>query len=573
MKRKSIRKQVTKRILQVGVCTFFVSLLISAVAWIPSLRNRTVTMAENGNEEIMQRMESTVSFLENYTENLALSVAQNSDIQNFLADPTTANKNIAILSLNNLTSYEGVVRAVFLEANGVPLLDSLSKVCTEDYELLNSEWYQKIRGSEFSRRLSPVYEVTINHVLYYTVAYARNFYQNNQWCTFVVFATLNDTLYDVSVIGDNNFDYYLLRDSVGNVFYSGGDEKWAERTAAVCSNAGLSDRVETKGGIALIRNGVMSKWSITSFASDMTILGSLMPYSLGLLLALTTFLILILAVLSKSLGAMMQPIIALSQTMDGAAKGNLEQKVEIESEDEIGLLQQSYNKMLDDLRSSIDLIAEKEKKEQQAKYSLLVSQIDPHFICNTINSINYLARKGRCDDVITVNTALMTILRDRLRVNDIEITDTVANEMRVIEQYIVIQRYMYGGELHLTWQVDDALLSAQIPKNMIQPLVENSLFHGLINEQTGEISGEIVIEITKTPQGLLLCERDNGMGMDAQRLEQVRRAAKTPEERGNKIGLSNIRGRLYYLYGNADGMTIESAPNEGTKITILFPER
>ena len=106
MKRKSIRKQVTKRILQVGVCTFFVSLLISAVAWIPSLRNRTVTMAENGNEEIMQRMESTVSFLENYTENLALSVAQNSDIQNFLADPTTANKNIAILSLNNLTSYE-----------------------------------------------------------------------------------------------------------------------------------------------------------------------------------------------------------------------------------------------------------------------------------------------------------------------------------------------------------------------------------------------------------------------------------------------------------------------------------
>lgn len=571
MKRRSIRHQMTKRIMQVGICTFFISLVISALVWVPSLQDSAVQMAENGNEEIMQRMESTISFLENYTENMALSVAQNTDIQEFFANPMTITKNIAMLSLNNLTSYEGVVRAVFVESNGVPLLDSLSRICDEDYELLNSEWYKSIRNAEFSRRLSPVYVVNINHVDYYTVAYARNFYQNNQWFTFVIFAELNDTLYDANVIGDNNFDYYLLRDTANNVFYSGGDEKWGERTAAVTSNAGLSERVEIDGGIALVRNGITSKWSITSFISNMTIWGSLVPYSVGLLLALTIFLLLIIIVLSRSLGTMLRPIIALSHTMDAAAKGNLEQKVQIDSNDEIGVLQQSYNKMLDDLRSSIDLIAEKEKKEQQTKFSLLISQIDPHFICNTINSINYLARKERCEDIITVNTALITILRDRLRVNDIEITDTVANEMHVIEQYIIIQRFMYCGELHLTWQVDEELKEAQIPKNMIQPLVENSMFHGLISEETGEISGNIVIRIAKAETGILLSVQDDGMGMDAERLEQVRKSAKKPEERGNKIGLSNIRARLYYLYGNENGLTIESTPGQGTKISILFP--
>ena len=108
---------------------------------------------------------------------------------------------------------------------------------------------------------------------------------------------------------------------------------------------------------------------------------------------------------------------------------------------------------------------------------------------------------------------------------------------------------------------------------MIQPLVENALFHGLINEENGEINGKISISIDKTDLGIRLRVADNGAGMDETRLEQVRTAVKLPEERGNKIGLSNIRARLYYLYGSADGMTIQSTLGQGTTITILFPAK
>lgn len=569
-RRKGIQSKLRRRIVLVGLISFFVSLLISLLVWMPSMRARALKTAENGNEEIISRMDSTVDFVDSFTENLALSVQQNADIMRYFSDPTESNRNIAMLSLSNLTSYEGIVRAVFLEMNGLPLLDSLIRACPEDYTLLQSQWYRDIRDSEFGRRLSGVYNVSINNNDYSTFAYARNFYLNNRWCTFVIFTSLNDTLFDVRIVGKNNYDYFLLRDSTGSVFYSAGDEAWAERTQALRPEAGLTAVAETEGGTALTRRSVSTGGEITSFVSSKSIFRSLMPYWLGMLISLTCMLLMMLAVLSGMLGQMLRPIVSLAQTMDGAAKGNLEQKVEIHSDDEIGLLQQSYNKMLDDLRRSIDLIAEKERTEQQIRFGLLVSQIDPHFICNTINSINYLARKNRCEDVVTVNTALMAILRDRLRVNDIEITDTVAKETEVVEQYLKIQRFMYGGDLRVVWDIEPELSEEQIPKNMIQPLVENALFHGLIDQESGMLDGELRIALQRADGGLLLTVRDNGVGIEPEKLEELLRRTRRPDERGSKIGLSNIRSRLYYLYGSADCLTIESAPGQGTTISIRF---
>ena len=514
-----------------------------------------------------------MAFVEDYTENLALSVAQNEGIQLYFQEPTEMNRSIAMLSLNNLTSYEGVVRAVFLEANGVPLLDSLNNIQQEDYQLLGSEWYTDVEHTRFNRTLSPVYEVNIRNTIYYSMAYARNFYQNNRWCTIVVFIILNDTLYDTTVIGNNNFDCFYLYDADGNAFYTSGTEaQLDDAAAAAAALEGETGRNITQAGVVCSADSISSHWRVVSFVSTETILQAIFPYMLSLLAIMGSFMVMTLVVSSRSLGRMLQPIIALSKTMDGAAKGNLHQRVKVDRDDEIGLLETSYNKMIDDLQRSFHLIEEQEKQKQQAKFGLLVSQIDPHFIYNTINSINYLARRGRCEDIVTVNTALIAILRDRLRVNDIEITDTVANEKKIVDQYLVIEKFMYGGDLQLRWEIEEDLLQEQIPKNMIQPLVENSLFHGLINKETGEIFGKIVIRLVRTDAGIRLSVSDNGFGMDTERLQQVLQETYQPEDRGKKIGISNIRGRLVYLYGNADALEIRSAPNRGTSISITFPK-
>ena len=375
---------------------------------------------------------------------------------------------------------------------------------------------------------------------------------NNEWYTFVTFASLNDALYDIREIGKNSTDYFILCDATGDTFYAYGDEKLQEEAEELKGEEKATSRVSLNNGIGFVNHSIENRWGIVSIVSHTTIMSSLAPYILELLFILTAFLILILVSTSQTVKRAVQPIIGLSQTMESAVQGNLDCKVTVDRDDEIGQLENSFNKMLEDLREDRKLILEKEKKEQHARFGLLVSQIDPHFICNTINSINYLARKKRCEDIIVVNSSLITIIRDRLRVNDIQITDTIAHEKSILETYIRIQKYMYDGDLEMIWNVEDEVMEEQIPKNMLQPLVENAIFHGLIDEEIGEITGEIVITAERIKDGIRVEVRDNGRGISPQRLREIVGRAYIEEERGRQIGLSNVQSRLYYLYGEGE---------------------
>ncbi|MDD3212851.1 MAG: histidine kinase [Eubacteriales bacterium] len=570
MKGRSIRKKLLFQLIWIGIITFIVSLLLSFVIFVPHLRREAVAAAEKSNEEIIRQLEDVTSYVEDFTESLAVSVEQNSAVQQYWIDPNPSNEGLASLALNGLTSYEGVIRAILLESDGAGPLDSISKTTETDLALLNSSWYKRIHEAQFGRSFSSVYQVVINHQTYYTVAYVRNFFQHNRWCTFTVLVTLNDDLFDAASIGDRNLDYFMLLDADDQPFYSSGDSAWADSLAGI-QPTGKSGTVELQGkGIAFTRKSVRNNWSIVSFVSNSSIINTLVPYMIELLIILLIFLLLTMFAASTTINSIARPVISLSKQMDRAAKGDLSCRVAFNRDDEIGMLGTSYNKMLDDMKQYIRANAQKEKQKQQILFSLLVSQIDPHFIFNTITSINYLARKNRCDDVIAVNTALMAILRDRLRVSDIQNTDTVAKEMAVVDQYIIIQKYMYEGDLVFRWDVDDSLLEEQIPKNMIEPLVENCLLHGLINEDTGEINGEIVVRVYRDGEDIAVAVSDNGHGMDEEQLQRLSALTPVGEERGRRIGLANVRGRLYYLYGKSDCLQIESAPGKGTVVTLRF---
>lgn len=571
MKDRSIRKKITARILLIGAVMFLLTTALSYVVFVPPMRRDAVETARQVNTEIVQQMDSILGFVEDYTENLDLSVVQNQSIMQYFRNPSTRNQNVASLHLNNLISYEGLVRSVIIDTDIGPNLDSLNKLTAADYAILETDWYRTLSETTFGRGISPVYQVERNGNTYATAAYVKNFYHGNHCYTYTVFFELNDMLHDVDVLARGSLDYYALTDAQGSAFHTGGDGAWSGLLEDRIGDSAAS-RTED-GGVSFLEPSIKSRWYLVSFVSDHTVFLAFARYAVSLVAVLLVFLVTTLLVLSRALGNIVKPLGALAHTMETAAQGDLTCQVDVASDDEIGRLSRAFNKMIGDLSHSIQVIAEKEQREQQAKFSLLVSQIDPHFIYNTINSINYLARKGRCDDVITVNSALITILRDRLRVNDIQITDTVANEMRVLDQYLVIQKYMYEGALNVVWQVDESLLEEQIPKNMIQPLVENALFHGLIDEENGDISGEIIIRMERRGGAIAVQVQDDGQGMDAETLQRVRSETYSPEDRGKKIGLSNIRGRLYYLYGSRDCLQIDSAPYSGTCVTLTFPQK
>lgn len=565
---KSIREEISSRIVVVGVIMFFVSIGFSFILFVPKMKKEAIGNADKTNQEISRQIDSLFTFVQDYTENLALSVAQNQEILRYFSAPGGQNKNIAALHLNNLISYEGAVRCVMISDGEAPVLDSLNKIAEKDRELVKSQWYEKLKDTGFGRGISGVYEVELHNSRHKTAAYVKNFYHANKKYTYVVFIDLNDLIREISESSEKNLDYAAVTDSNKHIFYELGDKRWKEK-AKETVRADRVDAIEAeKNGIGFVNTSLNSKWRVVSFVANKTIFMTFSFYVIGIMTVLCVFMLMTLAILSKAIGKIIKPLSRLSGSMEEVARGNLDCQVEIASNDEIGMLSSSFNKMTVDLKESLELIARKEKEEQQIKFSLLISQIDPHFIYNTINSINYLARKGRFCDIITVNSALISILQDRLRINDIQFTDTVANEMKVVEQYIIIEKFMYEGNLKLMWNVDAYLYQEQIPKNMIQPLVENALFHGLIDEESGELMGEITISITKEAKDLIVKVEDDGLGMDEDRLIDVKNELYRPDERGKRIGLSNIGRRLYYLYGSSDCIKIESEPNKGTCITL-----
>lgn len=189
-----------------------------------------------------------------------------------------------------------------------------------------------------------------------------------------------------------------------------------------------------------------------------------------------------------------------------------------------------------------------------------------------MSTINSLSRQGRNSDVIALNTALLKIIQNNLRIRDLDITDTVAQEMEVVENYWLISKIRQGNHATLTWCVPDSLLESCIPKNVIQPLVENSLVHGLIDEDTGEITGNITISMQAMGDEIEICVQDNGRGISPSMLDYLNKPGETLDylrERGRHIGIANIQQRLFYLYHKN---CLHITCNEGTTVILTIPQ-
>ncbi len=224
--------------------------------------------------------------------------------------------------------------------------------------------------------------------------------------------------------------------------------------------------------------------------------------------------------------------------------------------------------MLDELRIQHELAMEQQEREQRLTYNLMVSQINSHFFYNTLSVINSLARQGRSEDVIRANTALTTIFQDCMRSKD-AVGDTVVQEKSVVECYWVIEALDPSNEAELRWDIPEELLEKRIPKDIIQPLVENALFHGLDDVQTGRKSGWIDVSLRQTADSLRLTVSNNGTPIEAETLACLNGDQPLPDG-ATHIGLANIRRRLRMIYGDDASIVITS--DAVTTVTILMPD-
>lgn len=265
----------------------------------------------------------------------------------------------------------------------------------------------------------------------------------------------------------------------------------------------------------------------------------------------------------------------LRKQMHYVAIGEYDKVTEISGEDEIAELYKELEKMMDDnkalMQKVVDEQVQKEKihtKQREVEFKMLASQINPHFLYNTLETIRMKAKINKEPEIEELVKMLAKIMRRNIQVSDKKVT--LKSEVQLIEYYLKIQNYRFGDRIHSQVIVDENVeMDAKVLPLIIQPFVENAFVHGLESSEDG---GNLTVHVSRDMGVIIVNVEDDGVGMDYYELGKLRYAINSGEaaEKGH-IGVSNVNQRLKLQYGEQYGITVDSKKNAGTKITIRMP--
>lgn len=276
--------------------------------------------------------------------------------------------------------------------------------------------------------------------------------------------------------------------------------------------------------------------------------------------------------------AINKPIYGLVKAMETTKQSGWLEKIDMEApNNEIGTLVDSYNSMIEYLNDLFTKLIEKEKSVQRAEMRVLHEQIKPHFLYNSLGTISYMAYDAGATDVYTALETLGSFYRNFLSKGDREIT--VRREITIIKDYLSLQKLRYSDIIQDEYNIDSEIMECMVPKLMLQPLVENCIYHGI--RPKGE-PGIIRISGEKTDGGIRLTVYDSGIGMSKDTIDKaLGREEETISEMSKEVdltvsipsgfGLKGTIDRIRYYCNRDDVVTITSEEGEYTEIVITIP--
>ena len=264
----------------------------------------------------------------------------------------------------------------------------------------------------------------------------------------------------------------------------------------------------------------------------------------------------------------LNPLETLIQGMQKVSDGSRKEHIEIHTGDECEEAAMVFNEMVERINQHTEKLIDSEKKQFESQLKMLSYQLNPHFIYNTLNAIICLARQNKSHDIIELTRAFIMLLQSLLR-TDLQAMTTIENEQKYINNYIHVLQVCYQNVPNITWEVEEKLMKKQIPRMILYPLVENSVFHGIV---PCDHLCYLKILIKEQEKKIDVTVEDNGIGCAEEELARIR------ERIGNgyaekHIGLYNVNGRLQLIYGLCEPLQIDSAEEKGTKIKFSFYDK
>lgn len=342
-------------------------------------------------------------------------------------------------------------------------------------------------------------------------------------------------------IGDNVSPYsYLVLDiaysEIGNAFLQSagdfeqirlsmdsGEPLYESRTGisendrAFIRDAYATNEIykEDSSRIALIDSSMNQGWKQVALLSKDRLFEKINRVFYFYILIILSAILLSLIVMLPIILSLTKPLSRLTQAMKRVAVGDLNTSVAIRSGDELEILGAGFNRMVHDLKSHIESSIRDQDMRRRMQIDLLMAQINPHFLYNTLNTIIYLCHAERNLQAAEMTQALIAILQDTIRTGDGAEFATLKEERRIVDQYGVIQQTRYPDRFRIEWQAEEELMDTVVPRMLLQPLVENAILHGLFPSDRED--GRIRIRAYEDQHQLLLEVEDNGVGIDEKR--------------------------------------------------------
>lgn len=575
-----VAEKITKRMLKIYLGIYLLILLLVFLMVTPHLYRSADADAANTLSMMSDELSNAQTALSSYTDTLYSSQSLNSHLKDYKKEPSPAVKSLVEQDLSAYVSGNAQLLGATLEDMEHTFFSSTfyRNILTPEFTNSNVHYtnlFDYQNGSYFNYHAPEDFHTAEDKSAlsssYHTFAFSKKIYFNQTPYVISSYYNVNSSFAHCQNLSENTFSEFAVIDRYREVIYtsdSSPDDETADLTQ-LFDYTKTTDQKSTLSGIYYYELNPSTGWIFISFAPYNLILANLF-----LIISLITLLYIISPILyglflMPTTTRLLSPLARLHSSMKNYQAGD-KVHLEINTGDEIEALAGIYNDMTVKIEAQITDIKTQEHINSVVNYKLLATQIDPHFIYNTMNIINIMARQGNTAAIVEINSALIKILRERLN-SKLTISDTIENELETLNQYELIMEYRYENQIRTRTDVDETLLQNTIPKNILQPLVENAFYHGF-GQTLLKQEGFIDVLIYSVDNELVIEVSDNGAGMSEERLNLlVNRSYHIYDDKKPHIGLDNIRQRLEYVYQDNYQFDIQSTLNFGTTISITIP--
>lgn len=536
----------------------------------------------------LNRTARQIEYISDDIHKFAVNIALDSNIQSYLKSNLSAGyeKYSQIQRTRNIISALEVQRDYMFNivlVKGEELLVSKSQSKegldeTNYKELLKGDWFKQLKLKDMNALFSRAYEIKLLRKEVKIIPYivnVRDLSNPDRVLGQLILNTNYDYLKSYIEPDSNISDGYFWIDSDGSYLFeknASRKEIGSDEIASLVqkTEAGTANSYKIKNGYFIVDKSMKSGWMLASYISNSKVLKKT-EYIIYFFI-LYTFIILAFSgiIIMPIVFGITRPLSRLTKVMKQVSEGDMDVAIEVKGSDELLVLADGFNKMLRSLKGYIRKTVEYEKEKRDIELNLLLAQINPHFIYNTLHTVIYMANRTENHHIADMVKSFIAVLQDAVRISEEGLVTSLQQELEVVRQYVNIQQYRYGNRFNVVWDIDERLLDCKIPRTILQPIVENALLHGILPENT---VGNILIKVAPLDEDMLITIEDNGVGMDEEVIEKILGNSEDIGSAGKmrKIGMSNVIKRIRYICGENYGFEIQSKKNEYTRFIIKLP--